>query len=219
MYKIIRIILILTASLGFSLSVLASKKKFVFEPYLGTEYGSWGETQVITSGSTQTTYDLSGYSLGYLLGGKVLYISGKMFLIGVDYNIGGGSRKYSEDESSSIDDNFEDVSMSKSSGGLVLGIFKKEWSFKFSFFPINNLIMEKGIIAGNNEITYSGNGLAVNFSYTVKPRINLNFEYVSNSYDTIEINGSSGDLPGDFSGVTYRDLSNSSYRIYLSFPF
>ena len=216
-----KLLLLTTIMLGYSHLTFANTgtKSFIFEPYVGTEYGTWSETQTITASSTTTTYSLGGNALGYFYGAKLFYIWRGMFLIGVDYQMGAITQKYAQDEGTTIDDSFEDVSGSKSSGGIVFGLFKNLWSFKFSYFPINNMAMEKGVVTGSSELSYSGSAIAANFSYTIRPKINLNLEYVSNSYDTIESNGQSGTLPGTFSGVTYSELTRTSYRIYVSFPF
>lgn len=210
---------LLTFLLCFSTLTSAQTKSYIIEPYVGTEYGNWSETQTVTVSSTTTTYNLAGYSLGYLVGSKVLYILGTMFLLGIDYQMAGITKKYTESESSTIDDGFQDVSASKTAFGVVLGIFRNKWTFKFSYFPINNLVMEKGIVTGSSEFTYSGNALVGNFSYAFRPRIYLNLEYVSNTYDSIKNSSSSGSLPGSFGGVSYSDLSDISYRAYVSFPF
>ena len=194
-------------------------KTYIIEPYIGAEYGTWSQNQTITSGSTQTTYNLEGNSLGYFFGAKAFYIWRGMFLIGADYQMGSITQKYAQDENTTVDDNFQDASGSTSGGGLSFGVFKDLWSFKFSYFPINKLVTEKGIVTGNSELTYSGSAIIFNFSYTIRPMVNLNLEYVANSYSELESGSSSTAIPGSLGGVAYGDQSNTSFRLYTSFPF
>lgn len=221
--NIVYILLLLTFFLQktdcFSQSMSSGSKRFVYEPYLGGEYGIWKDSQKTTANYVISDYGLGGYSVGYVYGIKVFYIMGSSFLLGVDASMAEVTKHYTDDANSTLDDSFQDSKGNRLSVGASLGYFSAKYSFKVSYHFINKLTMQGAHQSSFSNPEYNGSAIVATFSYVMWSHCNLNLDYKLNTFEKMTRSGKEISLPGTIGSTEYGSFENNIYSFYLSFPF
>ena len=113
---------------------------------------------------------------------------GRKFIIGGDVKYSFYSYNYNEDDSNTSDDNFKEAATSTAlTAGLFVGMQFKRFGFKIKYNPYLNISNETSLLFGDQKSELSGSSFGASMNYAFGRRMNIVFEFLSNSFSTLTV--------------------------------
>tara|TARA_A100001015_G_C15044018_1_gene742043 strand:- start:4316 stop:4996 length:681 start_codon:yes stop_codon:yes gene_type:complete len=219
-------IIFITSILFFSYSLSA---KLIIEPYLGVEYDKWSYEETTSVGHE---LNLSGNGYGPIYGVKSSVTLFSFLHVGIQYTGNQLDWVYGKDDSTSVDDNWTDITANRTMYGPYIGLhFKKGKKGKdlyrlwFTYGVSDQLSFDQGHKdTESNAILYKGKTFMGGIGRIIGSKsssIFLNIEFGQTSYTQREENGVTIDLPGTSNSNNYKSLKNifGSINIGLNMSF